>query len=270
MGHMAMIRFYNKTWLIHHHAARKSALNKAGLSVLDQVGRLGNASHQLLSLHMDYLMCYYRPENKFPNRVFGGAARSINDIKGCSIDTFAYFHHQKSSGRHAGLPHPWRLTDVQTEDLQELENFYQHIADGLMLEAQDLIPERVNIKGLAEEYHGLGLKRGRQLLALRNNGHLKAIVMINVADLGLNLSNLTNCIKIFVVDGQDFPKEIFSTVISTVADTFLQDEIPVLLFPAAYADTHNIAYEKHYNLWVINLQYTDPYFKYLNRLLRFV
>ena len=270
MGHMAMIRFYNKTWLIHHHAARKSALNKAGLVVLDQVGRLGNASHQLLSLHMDYLMCYYRPENKFPSRVFGGAARSINDIKGCSIDTFAYFHHQKGSGMLAGLPHPWSLTDVQAEDLQELENFYQHIADGLMLEALDLKPERVNIKGLAEEYHGLGLKRGRQLLALRNNGHLKAIVMINVADLGLNLSDLTNCIKIFVVDGQNLPKEIFSTVIATVTDTFLQDEIPVLLFPAAYADNHNIDYEKHYNLWVINLQYTDPYFKYLNRLLRFV
>ena len=91
-----------------------------------------------------------------------------------------------------------------------------------------------------------------------------------MADLGLNLSDLTNCIKMFVVDGQNLPKEIFSAVIAAVADTFLQDEIPVLLFPAAYADNQNIAYEKHYNLWVINLQYTDPYFKYLNRLLRFV
>jgi len=270
MGHMAMIRFYNKTWLIHHHAARKSALNKAGLVVLDQVGRLGNASHQLLSLHMDYLMCYYRPENKFPSRVFGGAARSINNPKGCSIDTFAYFHHQKAAGVDAALPHPWRLTDVQTEDLQELESFYQHISDGIMLEALDLKPQRTNIEGLAEEYHGLGLKRGRHLYSLRNNGQLKAVVMVNVADLGLNLSDLTNCIKIFVLDGHNLPKEIFSTVISTVADSLLQDEIPVLLFPAAYADDQNIEYEKHYNLWVINLQHTDPYFKYLNRLLRFV
>ena len=270
MGHMAMIRFYNKTWLIHHHAARKSALNKAGLVVLDQVGRLGNASHQLLSLHMDYLMCYYRPENKFPSRVFGGAARSINDIKGCSIDTFAYFHHQKGASVNTSLPHPWSLTDVQTEDMQELENFYQHTADGIMLDALDLKPERINIEGLAGEYHGLGLKRGRHLYALRENDHLKAIVMVNIADLGLNLSDLTNCIKVFIVDGQNLPREIFSTVISTVADSLLQDEIPVLLFPAAYADNHNIGYEKYYNLWVINLQYTDPYFKYLNRLLRFV
>jgi hypothetical protein len=270
MGHMAMIRFYNKTWLIYHHAARKSALNKAGLAVLDQVGRLGNASHQLLSLHMDYLMCYYRPENKFPSRVFGGAARSINNIKGCSIDTFTYFHHRKETGTNARLPHPWSLTDVHKEDIQELENFYQHTADGIMLDALDLKPERINIEGLAEEYHGLGLKRGRHLYALRDNGQLKAIVMVNIADLGLNLSELTNCIKIFVLDSQNLPKEIIFTVISTVENSFPQDEIPVLLFPAAYADNQGIACEKHYNLWVINLQYTDPYFRYLNRLLRFV
>ena len=94
--------------------------------------------------------------------------------------------------------------------------------------------------------------------------------MVNIADLGLNLSDLTNCIKIFVLDGNSLPKDIFSSVISTVAETMLQDEIPVLLFPAVYADDQHIDYEKHYNLWVINLQFTDPYFKYLNRLLRFV
>jgi hypothetical protein len=270
MGHMAMIRFYNKTWLIHHHAARKSALNKAGLTVLDQVGRLGNASHNLLSLHMDHLMCYYRPENKFPSRVFGGAAKSINDPLGCSIDTFAYYHHQKKPGIRRVLPPGWQLSETHADDLQELESFYQYLSGGIMIEALDLKPELVNIDNLSREYTGLGLTRGRQLYSLRKNGQLTAVVMVNIADLGLNLSDLTNCIKIFVVDGTSLPRDIFTSVISTVAESMLQDEIPVLLYPADYADNQNIAYEKHYNLWVINLQYTDPYFKYLNRLLRFV
>lgn len=270
MGHLAMIRFYNKTWLIHHHAARKSALNKAGLIVLDQVGRLGNASHHLLSLHMDYLMCYYRPENKFPSRVFGGAARSINDPNGCSIDTFAYFHHQKNASPPRDLPPSWQLCDTHTHDIQELESFYRHISGGIMTEALDLKPERLNIDSLAQEYTGLGLKRGRQLYALRENGRLRAVVMVNIADLGLNLSDLTNCIQIFVLDGNNLPKDIFYSTISKAAETMPQDEVPVLLFPAVYADDQYIDYEKHYNLWAINLQFTDPYFKYLNRLLRFV
>ena len=139
-----------------------------------------------------------------------------------------------------------------------------------MIEALDLRPERLNIDSLAQEYAGLGLKRGRQLYALREKGRVRAVVMVNIADLGLNLSDLTNCIQIFVLDGNNLPKDITSTVISKVAETMLQDEVPVLLFPAVYADDQHIDYEKHYNLWVINLQFTDPYFKYLNRLLRFV
>jgi hypothetical protein len=270
MGHLAMIRFYNKTWLIHHHAARKSALNKAGLIVLDQVGRLGNASHHLLSLHMDYLMCYYRPENKFPSRVFGGAARSINDPHGCSIDTFAYFHHLKNASPPRELPPSWQLTEIHTDDILELQNFYRHISGGIMTEALDLKPERLNIDSLAREYTGLGLKRGRQLYALRENGRLRAVVMVNIADLGLNLSDLTNCIQIFVLDGNNLPKDIFYSTVSKATETMPQDEVPVLLFPSVYADDQHIDYEKHYNLWVINLQFTDPYFKYLNRLLRFV
>jgi hypothetical protein len=43
-----------------------------------------------------------------------------------------------------------------------------------------------------------------------------------------------------------------------------------LLYPAAYADDHHIEYEKIYNLWVCSLQYSDEYFRYLKRLLRFV
>jgi hypothetical protein len=87
---MAMIRFYENTWLIQHHAARKSSRNKAGLVVLDQIGRMLNDSNRLYSLHMDYVICYYRSTNKFPSRVFGGAAKSINDPKAEKLGIFGY------------------------------------------------------------------------------------------------------------------------------------------------------------------------------------
>jgi len=92
VGHMAMLRFYENTWMIHHHAARKSALSKAGLVMLNQIGNFTYDSHRLYSLHMDFLMCYYRPENKFPDRVFGEEKKNINDPKGCTLDSFVYFH----------------------------------------------------------------------------------------------------------------------------------------------------------------------------------
>jgi hypothetical protein len=270
MGHMAMLRYYKKTWLIHHHAARKYALNKAGLIVLDQIGRMGNNSHQLASLHMDYLICYYRSENKFPSRVFGGAANSIHNPKGCSIDPFAYYRHQCNldSGQH--LPESWQVKPASRIDLLELENFYQHVSGGLMLDATDLRPNHHQIDELSEEYKRLDLQRERWLFALRQEDLLKAIFVVNLTDLGLNLSDLTNCIKVFVIDKNALSVNILSATLDLLAKKFNKTDLPALLYPAAYADEQAIAYEKCYNLWALSLQFTDQYFKYINRLLRFI
>jgi hypothetical protein len=219
---------------------------------------------------MDYLICYYRPENKFPSRVFGGAANSIHDPKGCSIDTFAYYHHRCNLNRTARLPESWQLTDVAEIDLLELENFYQHVSGGLMLDASDLKPNRLGIDQLSEEYARLGLKRERQLFALRHGNQLKAIVMVNLTDLGLNLSDLTNCMKIFVIDPKALSLNILKATLDTLATKFQKTNMPVLLYPASYADEKAIVYEKHYNLWSFSLQFSDQYFKYINRLLRFL
>ena len=270
MGHMAMLRYYRKTWLIHHHAARKSALNKAGLIVLDQIGRMGNNSHQLDSLHMDYLICYYRPENRFPSRVFGGAANSIHDRKGCSIDKFAYYRHQCSSAPGKHLPESWQIKPASKVDLLELENFYQHVSGGLMLDAADLRSDHHCIDELSEEYGRLDLLRDRRIFALRQEGQLKALFMVNLTDLGLNLSDLTNCIKVFVIDQKALSANILRNTLDVLATKYQKADLPALLYPVAFADENGIAYEKCYNFWALSLQYTDQYFKYINRLLRFL
>jgi len=45
-----------------------------------------------------------------------------------------------------------------------------------------------------------------------------------------------------------------------------QDEVPVLLYPVSYTESQSIAYEKIYNLWVLNMQHTDQYFKFMEDL----
>jgi hypothetical protein len=269
-GHMAMIRFYENAWMIHHHAARKSSANKAGLIVLDQIGRMINDSHRLYSLHMDYMICYYRSDNKFPSRVFGGAAKSIKDPKGCSLDGFAYFHFNNRPRLTPSLPENWQIAETQPEDLQELADFYEHTSGGLMLEAIDLNPEKMNCNDLSDEYRQLGLSRERHLYSLKQNGRLKAILLANLADIGLNLSEITNCIKVFVTNKVELKADILQAAISKVADITGKEDFPALLYPAAFADEQNISYDKIYNLWVCSLQYSDPYFRYLGRLLRFI
>jgi hypothetical protein len=43
-----------------------------------------------------------------------------------------------------------------------------------------------------------------------------------------------------------------------------------MLYPVAYADDQLIPYEKVYNLWVMSIRHIDYYFRYLERLMRFI
>ena len=269
LGHMALVRFYSNTWLIHHHAARKEALNKAGLIVLNQLGDFAYNCHRFYSLHMSFLIGYFRPDNKFASRVFGGAAKNIKDPKKCSVDAFAYFHYKNTSNIKHGVSGQWELAETRREDLVELENFYEHESGGLMLSALDLEPEMADLDELVKEYQKLGFKREKFLFSLKMNKMLKAIVLVNISDIGLNLSDLTNGIKVIVLDSDDLSREVLYWMLSLVNEKTGQENTSTLLFPAAYAEQKLIPFEKIYNLWVSKTQNSDEYFGYVDRLLRF-
>jgi len=273
MGHMSMLRFYANTWLIQHHAAKTSAGHKAGLMVLDQIARLINDSHRLRSLHMQYMMCYYRPDNKFPSRVFGGAEQAINDPRGCSGNCFAYIHYRPVPAGNGGSLNDWKLTAAQAADLSDLAGRYAEANAGLMLNALDLKPGQPGqdpCNELCREYSRLGLKRERQLLALTDGASLKAVIAITLSDVGLNLSDLTNCIKIFALAPEVFQQNRLESLLAGVGARLGGEEMPVLLYPLAFVEKQQLTYDKIYNLWVCSLQYSDPYFRYLKRLLRFI
>ncbi|MDH4205748.1 MAG: hypothetical protein OEV45_09495 [Desulfobacteraceae bacterium] len=267
LGHLAMIRFYENTWLIHHHAADRSVSLKAGIAVLDQIGRFINDSHQFYSTRMNYAFCYFRPENRFPNRVFGGVFKSISDPKVCSLDTFAYFHCRKTSNDESGLDRPWDLMEAKSEDLFELQKFYEFSSGGIMLDAMEL-NEGDAMDELSMKYQQLGLKREKHVFSLKRDGKLKVVAIINISDVGLNLADLTSNIKVIVVDSSELTKDILYLALSQLSKKFEQDEIPVLIYPVSYVENNFIPYEKLYHLWTLNMQYTDHYFKYIDELMR--
>lgn len=267
-GHMGMVRFYENSWLIHHHAALRSESMKAGLNVLRQVGRFINDSHNLYSAHMNFVFCYFRPENKFPNRIFGGFARQLNNPGGCSIDTFAYFHLRRPRQVERDMPPLWELTQTLPQDLREMGGYYRRESGGLMLSALDLEPQVADRNQLSWEYQKLDFKRESHLFSLRKNGCLKAIIMVNLSDIGLNMSNLTNSIKAIVLDSDDLPKNVFFEALARLSTKYEEDEIPVLVYPVSYAESHDIAYEKLYTMWVLSMRHTDDYFSYLEGMIK--
>ncbi|MBM4146847.1 MAG: hypothetical protein FJ240_11365 [Nitrospira sp.] len=264
-GHMSTIRFYENTWLIQHHVATARGFSKAGLVVLDQIGRYINEFHSLHSTHMNFVMCYFRSDNKFPSRVFGGVARDLSNPKGSSLDSFAYFHLPRTF-EQTDLSESWTLVKTQPEDLLELESFYEYASGGLMLNALDLEPDMIDSDALNKEYQRLGFKRERHLYSLKRDGALKAVITVTVSDIGLSLSNLNNCIHAFVLDSDDLSLNIFYSHLSQLSHYYEKDEIPIVLYPLSYAETKSMPYEKVYSLWVLNMQNTDDYFRFMKKL----
>ncbi|NMC75593.1 MAG: PilZ domain-containing protein [Geobacteraceae bacterium] len=269
LGHIAMVRFYENTWLIHHHAARKSVMTGAGLVVLEQLSRSIIDTRNLLSAHMNFLISYFRPDNKFPSRVFGAFAKELNDPKGCSVDTFAYFHFRKRAPADWGVSGPWELVKTDRNDLEELEDFYRHESGGLMIHALDLAPDMLGAETLTGEYRKIGFKKERRLYSVKKSGMLKAVIMADVSDTGLNMSDLTNSLKVFIVDGDGFRGDTFSMILSLVSAKFEGEEVPVLVYPYSYLDRNAIPYEKLYTLFAIDTQYSDDYFRHLTWMKRF-
>jgi hypothetical protein len=262
-GHIAMIRFFENTWLIHHHAATPGT--NAGIAVLDQVGRYIYDYHHLYSTHMDFVMCYFRPENKFPNRIFGGFASQLNDRSGCSVDPFMYFHFKGCFTSNDTAE--WELAPVEVQDLIELKGFYEFHSGGLMLSALDLEPHMLEGDNLGRDYEALGFTRQRHLHVLKKRGELKAVIMVTVSDTGLNLSSLTNCVHIFVLEPEELSREVLYAHLSRLALHYEGGEFPVLIYPADYGDKQFVPKEKTYNLWVINSQFGDQYLEYMANLL---
>jgi len=257
-GHMSMVHFYSNAWIIHHHAASRDGYGMAGVEVLDQVGRYTNAVHRQPSAHMDYLMCYFREENRFPCRIFSGVARDIADPKGSSLDVFSYLHVPVADDT-AGEP-SFQLFPAGEADLQALAQYYEASSGGLMLDALDLAPGADTDGDLDTEFSRQGFRRERHLFSLRQDGRLKAVFSLTLSELGLNLSNLTNCVHAFVVDDKGTNPAVLMAGLRTLMQHYKAEDLPVLVYPAAYAERNALPAEKKYTLWILDTDRSDGYF----------
>ena len=266
-GHICMVRFYERAWVVHHHTAIGHA--QAGSAVLAQIFRYIYSYGHLPSTGMNYAMTYYRPENRFPDRVLGGLARSLNTPSLCSIDPFAYLHLRFEGKAGKGRKEKaWQLGPVSREDLIEIETFYQSESGGLTLKAFGLDSawcgrETVDLDA---EFEKAGLRRRKSFFSLRLRGKLKAVMMASDSNAGLNMSGLMKCIHVFVVDKEELPFDALISQLGRLSSLYDEQEIPVLLFPVSYMDEQKAPYEKIYDLLVFHISVGKRFIEFLERM----
>ncbi|MBU0543993.1 MAG: PilZ domain-containing protein [Proteobacteria bacterium] len=262
-GHMSMIRAYERTWLIHHHAARSMGNNKlAGFVVLRQMMIFLHGMYQLSSANMDYVICYFRPENKFPDRVFGGFARDLNNPQACSLDLFSYLT-MPVAPTEKSLPQGWLLRESIPIDLWELEQFYKNTSGGLLLNILrfgESLPGNDSLENISER---LGFFRRWRIYSLIHQDHLKAVFIVDQSDLAINMSDLLNCIKVIITDPAGLPSELLSLAISKLGRVYNLDKVTLLIYPASRTKSAGISYKKQYQLWITDMRYSNQFMDYV-------
>jgi hypothetical protein len=265
-GHVSMFRYYRATWIMHHHAAIRSSQHKAGLVVMDHILQHINEVHHYADAAMKYIACYFRPNNRFANRAFGGASRSLQDSRKSSLDEFVYFHHTSRGVRK--LPDDWVLSRSSLEDFQGLKSYYDEFSGGLMLDCLDLGKGALDEEEINSSYRERGFRRERKFYTLKTgNGRLAAMFILNFSDVGLNMSSLTNCIQVIVIDQKKVGADKIENALSILGDHF-EGNASVLLFPRGYADDNALAYENVYTLGILDLKYISKFLGYMKGLTR--
>ena len=219
--------------------------------MLDQLSNYINDFYNLKSTNMRYIISCFRPQSIFLTRFFDGFARRLNDRKGCSLDLFAFLTFRQIQGRSKNMP-GLIITSSGKEDLEELSDMYKSQSGGIMLSAMDISPSSTQ-KFLSEEYGRAGLKREIKWFSVKKYGELKAVAMVSISDTGLNLSNLTNCVYLFVIDQDNFSREEFLEALQELAGLYGENDIQVMVYPSEYAAKKEICFEKTYNLLVMDV-----------------
>jgi hypothetical protein len=264
-GHIALIHAYEPSWIIHHFAARRMGNRLPGPAVLKQIIQYLSAYVRFTSAKMDHVMTYYQPENKIIDRIFGRFVRHLNDSKKSSLDIFSYLHvENKIEGKK--LPTNLELRESAISDLVKLREFYENTSGGLLLSALGL---EIPADSLKKAYSKAGFKRDCCTYCLFFDGQQIAFFIVNQSDMGINLSDLLNGIKVIVLEPDKLPWEVLSAAVNILAGVFAAEKIPLLIFPNSYLSTQNKLEEKQYALWILQVRYgSDDYFIYMNNLMK--
>lgn len=261
-GHASMVRAYEGAWMFHHLAALPIEKRHTGLPVLKHILHYLSGLNYLPSVKFNYLMFYFRPENRFPNYFFGDLVRDFKDPRRCSLDLFSY----KSYTKHCSasqMPEGWLLRECASFDVSELERFYNYHSGGLLLDILGLKQKNFVEEPLEMIYHRYGMLRRWKAYSLIEGQKLKAVLIVDQSNMGLNLSELLNNIKILVCDQDCLPWNVLSGAIDHLIGIYETNTIPIMVFPDTYLEEKGITYEKKYLLWLADIQYGPEYLEYM-------
>jgi hypothetical protein len=136
------------------------------------------------------------------------------------------------------------------------------------LDVLNLIQKDTVDESLENVAQRLGFIRKWKTYSLVNKGCLKAVLIVNQSDVGVNLSELLNGIKALIIDPENLPWEVLSLATAQLTGVYQLDNIPLLIYPSIYADIINMPCEKKYYLWITYMRHSNKFLEYMHQRFR--
>jgi hypothetical protein len=188
VGYVSGLRAYRNTWMSQHLAA---AAGGRGGRLLN----FGLAEYFGQNVDLEYFKIFYRPENRWPARVFGGFASNVSDQQISDLRVLGYF---TLPTEPAAIPEAPEIEIIEpsANDLALIERHFVSNERGLILKANDLTRSALGLAELSAEYQALGMERQRRVLLAVDRGLPVAFALAELSSPGLNLSELLSAFSI--------------------------------------------------------------------------
>jgi hypothetical protein len=151
---------------------------------------------------VEWLKIFYRPQNRFADRVFGGFARRVEhpDTSCSRVFEYCVSANDVDAGQSHELSSEGEPFCVRRADAADREAFEREFLCELpwaLRAADDLQPEALELPSLSQAYAAVGLERRRELLVASSGGKVVGGALLELSSPGLNLSQLTSSFRVF-------------------------------------------------------------------------
>ncbi len=260
IAHISMLRLFDRAWLVHHHAGDKRSNGFAGIKALSQLSRYINEVYRIETAKINYVFCFFRPNNKFPARVLGGVARYLKGNKVCSIDEMSYISSVKSFLCRE-IDTSIRVYKASSMDFNDAMHVYENISGGLFFRMMNF----ENSNSVQKSYEKSGFERKKEIYTVKK-GHVSVGLVVLLQTMSfMNMSNLSNTIIFLNLQPGKCESKTILTSIKIVSELSDADDLSALIFPA---ESSCQEVDKNYALWILNLEHVDDYFRYCTRLFK--
>ena len=270
-GYISGVRVYARSWLCQHLAA-ESGKHGNSLMTLGQLMNLGQAEYISQNPDLEYWKMYFRPENKWPARVFGGFARTISDPRLADLRTYSYLKLQTS----AVFPTAEGMQPVEADDADRIaiERYFILRERGALLRSDDLSRAYLDLAEVDARFARLGLSRKRKVFVVRRGSRRLGFALAEMSSAGLNLSELLSSFRVFVLpDGEAEATAVRFALLGKITEVYRDfgRSTAVGLVPVAEQieyDDMGLATQKRYTMFTCHRSLVTRSSDYLDRLVR--